>query len=240
MRLLDSSVVLASLHEAEPHHEACSALLLQGGHALYVHALAEVFSTLTGGAQGLRVGADLAQQLLRESVLPYVKTVTLAERDVMAALAQAQARGVRGGAVYDYLHLVAARKAGRSVNSTSGGDTLRFEHFEIDTTQRQVRVNGQPVALGARAFDSTVASACGLTLSGAVNSCAQGAGIGLTTTGWSTWPVPGARRLMQAGSQPWPQPGSAPAGACSRRRQHSAPPARRSAASTGPSTKRLR
>jgi hypothetical protein len=69
MRLLDSSVVLASLLEAEPHHEAC-------------------------GAQGLRVGADLAQQLLRESVLPYVKTVTLAERDVMAALAQAQSRGV--------------------------------------------------------------------------------------------------------------------------------------------------
>ena len=102
MRLLDSSVVLASLLEAEPHHEACSALVLQGGHALYVHALAEVFSTLTGGAQGLRVGADLAQQLLRESVLPYVKTVTLAERDVMAALAQAQSRGVRGAAVYDY------------------------------------------------------------------------------------------------------------------------------------------
>ena len=48
MRLLDSSVVLPSLHEAESHHEACSALLLQGGHALYVHALAEVFSTLTG------------------------------------------------------------------------------------------------------------------------------------------------------------------------------------------------
>ena len=48
MRLLDSSVVLASLHEAEPHHEACSALLLQGGHALDVNALAEVFSTLTG------------------------------------------------------------------------------------------------------------------------------------------------------------------------------------------------
>jgi hypothetical protein len=43
MRLLDSSVVLASLHEAEPHHEACNALLLQGGHALYVHALAECF-----------------------------------------------------------------------------------------------------------------------------------------------------------------------------------------------------
>jgi predicted nucleic acid-binding protein len=87
VRFLDSSVVLASMHEGEPHHAACSALLLRGGHALYVHALAEVFSTLTGGAQGLRIGAALAHQLLRESVLPYVKTVTLTERDVMAALA---------------------------------------------------------------------------------------------------------------------------------------------------------
>ncbi|MBL8341547.1 MAG: hypothetical protein JNL30_08765 [Rubrivivax sp.] len=68
MRPLDSSVVMASMHEAEPHHEACSALLLQGGRALYVHALAEVFSTLTGGAQGPRVGADLAHfaALVRE------------------------------------------------------------------------------------------------------------------------------------------------------------------------------
>lgn len=137
MRRLDSSVVLASMHEAEPHHEACSALLLQGGHALYVHALAEVFSTLTGGAQGLRVGSDLARRLLRESVLPYVKTVTLAERDVMAALAQAQSRGVRGGAVYDYLHLVAARKCGAEALVT-----LDFRHFAALVREGDPRVEG--------------------------------------------------------------------------------------------------
>lgn len=77
IRCLDRSVVLASLHEAEPHHEACNTLLLQGGYVLYVHALAEVFSTLTGGAQRLRIGADLAHRLLRESVLPCVQAVTL-------------------------------------------------------------------------------------------------------------------------------------------------------------------
>lgn len=124
MRLLDSSVVLASLHESEPHHEACSALLVQGGHALYVHAPAEVFSTLTGATLGLRVGADLAHRLLRESVLPYVTTVKLAEHEVMAALAQAQSRGVRGGAVHDYLHLVAVRKSGAEALVT-----LDLKHF---------------------------------------------------------------------------------------------------------------
>ena len=40
-----------------------------------------------------------------------------------------------------------------AVKNISGGDPLRFERFEIDTAQRQVRVDGQPVALGARAFD---------------------------------------------------------------------------------------
>jgi predicted nucleic acid-binding protein len=42
---------------------------------------------------------------------PFVKTVSLTERDVTAALGEVQSRGVRGGAVYDCLHLVAARKA---------------------------------------------------------------------------------------------------------------------------------
>ena len=39
------------------------------------------------------------------------------------------------------------------MKSTSGGDTLRFERFEIDTARRQVRVNGTPLVLGAHAFD---------------------------------------------------------------------------------------
>jgi predicted nucleic acid-binding protein len=132
MRFLDSSVILASLHEAEPHHDACNTLLLQGGHALYVHALAEVFSTLTGGTQGLRIGADLAHRLLRESVLPYVQAVTLDADEVMSALAHARARG---GAVYDYLHLVAARKAGAEALVT-----LDVKHFAALTRQGDPRV----------------------------------------------------------------------------------------------------
>ena len=130
MRFLDSSVILASLHEAEPHHDACNTLLLQGGHALYAHALAEVFSTLTGGTQGLRIGADLAHRLLRD-----VQAVTLDADEMMSALAHARARGVRGGAVYDYLHLVAARKAGAEALVT-----LDVKHFAALTRQGDPRV----------------------------------------------------------------------------------------------------
>lgn len=110
--LLDTSVLLASLHAGEPRHRASATLVEQGGHLVYVHALAELFSTLTGGRIEPRVAPDLAEQLLRESILPHVKSVTIGERDLMSALRDAHARGVRGGAVYDYLHLVAARKAG--------------------------------------------------------------------------------------------------------------------------------
>jgi predicted nucleic acid-binding protein len=124
-RLLDTSVLLASLNEAELHHDVCAALLGQGGHIVYVHALAEAFSTLTGGGQGLRLGADLAVRLLRDSVMPFVKTVGLSERDILAALGESQSRGVRGGAVYDYLHLVAARKAGADAVVT-----LDHRHFQ--------------------------------------------------------------------------------------------------------------
>lgn len=38
--------------------------------------------------------------------------MTLAGRDVMSAFAQAQSRGVRGGAEHDHLSVVAARKRG--------------------------------------------------------------------------------------------------------------------------------
>jgi len=110
--LLDTSIVLASLDADEPHHAACDRVLAAGGHTLYVHALTEVFSVLTGGRTGRRLRPAVAATLLRESVLPYVRMVALDGKEAMAALVDCEARGVRGGAIYDFLHLAAARKAG--------------------------------------------------------------------------------------------------------------------------------
>lgn len=110
--LLDTSVLVASLVPDEAHHASCDRLLAAGGHAVYVHALAETFSILTGGRQGRRVPADVACTLIGESIVPFVRTVALTGRELTAALAECSSRGVRGGAVYDLLHLIAARKAG--------------------------------------------------------------------------------------------------------------------------------
>ena len=49
---------------------------------------------------------------IEQSVVPYVQMQTLTGKDVMVALGECESRGVRGGAIYDWLHLAAARKAG--------------------------------------------------------------------------------------------------------------------------------
>ena len=110
--LLDTSVIIASLDSDEPHHAACDRLLARGGHKLYSHGLAETFAILTGGRHARRLRPALAAQLIQDSVLPFVQLVHLSGRETMAAIADSERRGARGGAIYDLLHLAAARKAG--------------------------------------------------------------------------------------------------------------------------------
>jgi predicted nucleic acid-binding protein len=113
--LLDSSVLVAALVPDEDSHAESLALLMEGGNEVYSHAFLETFSTLTGGKLGVRVDADLAAKLLNETVLPLVRVVELAGEDILAALLVARKHGIRGGAVYDFMHLAAARKARSAV-----------------------------------------------------------------------------------------------------------------------------
>jgi predicted nucleic acid-binding protein len=128
--LLDSSVLVAALASDELKHPECLALLLKGGNCIYSHALLETFSTLTGGKLGVRVTADFAVRMLAETVLPRVSVIELSSAEIIAALAVAQSRGVRGGCVYDYMHLVAAMKAGVSMIHTLNMDD--FLHLRRD------------------------------------------------------------------------------------------------------------
>ena len=109
--LLESSVLIAARDAGDADRVASDKLLAAGGNLIYQLALAEVFSILTGGRLGRRVGAATAAKLLEQSIVPLVEMVSLSARETMAALKAAEARGARGGAVYDLLHLVAARKA---------------------------------------------------------------------------------------------------------------------------------
>ena len=92
------------------------------------HTLLETFSTLTGGKLRFRVDADVAARLIAESVVPRVSAVMLTVDEVIEALRNARDHSVRGGGVYDYMHLVAARKANATVLYTL--NLADFQHLQ--------------------------------------------------------------------------------------------------------------
>lgn len=74
-----------------------------------LHALAEVFSTLTGGLTH-RLSADAALAIVENLSLD-LEFVDLTRDEILTGLRSAKRKGVRGGRVHDYLHVLAAEKA---------------------------------------------------------------------------------------------------------------------------------
>lgn len=135
MRYLDSSVLIAAMRSDNAHHEACARLMLAGGDlATSAHALMEVFSILTGGHSGPRVDAADAAQILEENLSKRFQIVSLSSREVFQMLKLCRSRGVRGGAIYDFQHLTAAKKAGAAILHTL--DIRDFQSFARDGDPR--------------------------------------------------------------------------------------------------------
>ena len=82
------------------------------------HALSEVFGTLTGGRLGVKFEANEAAEVMDELAAD-LEFVELTAKEILAALHDADKKGVRGGRVHDYLHAVAAQKAKAGVLLTS-------------------------------------------------------------------------------------------------------------------------
>lgn len=74
------------------------------------HALAEVFSALTGKPH-LRLPPSQAARLLR-SLAADLEFVELDTEEILQGLDDAQQLGVRGGHIHDLLHALAAEKCG--------------------------------------------------------------------------------------------------------------------------------
>ena len=122
---LDSSVLIAALHNEQPNHQECLALFTNNTPIVAAHGLVETFSTLTGGKLGFRRPPALVAQILAEDIAPLIECVQLTTQDIIASMVETEPRGIRGGAIYDYLHLAAARKAG-----ADRFYTLNMRHFE--------------------------------------------------------------------------------------------------------------
>lgn len=124
---IDSSVIISALIGEAPDHDACHAIFLSARHSIHAHALTETFSILTGGRLSLRIPAVDAASILKDQVAPRLDVQSLTETELLTAYGETEARGIRGGAIYDYLHLVAARKAGAMRFYTLNvGDFLSF------------------------------------------------------------------------------------------------------------------
>jgi predicted nucleic acid-binding protein len=109
---LDSSILVASLLPADPDYAACEQLLAQPGGLTLAHSFNETFATLTGGRLGIRIDQDTAAAMIRESILPSVQLVDATGPMILDAHSQARSRGARGGAIYDFMHLLAAARTG--------------------------------------------------------------------------------------------------------------------------------
>lgn len=137
MDFLDTSVLVAALVAEEEHHAKCRKLLLDGEFQVYAHGISEVFSTLTGGARGYRLSAGAVSEMLELRLMPRLRLISLTPAEMLRALREAESRGVRGGAVYDYFHLVAARK----------GKAEKFYTLDEKTSDRS-RDRGIPSSSG--------------------------------------------------------------------------------------------
>jgi predicted nucleic acid-binding protein len=90
---------------------AVASQILSANQFTRVHSLAEMFSTLTGGRLGFRFEPDKAAEMIKR-LTRYLNFVELSADETQQALSQAQRKGIRGGQVHDWLHVVAAKKAG--------------------------------------------------------------------------------------------------------------------------------
>jgi|UniRef100_UPI003782F586 predicted nucleic acid-binding protein len=108
---IETSALVAAIVGTEDYHRECDALMDSGELGMFAHGLAETFSILTSGRRKLQMTADAASELIEQDFLPLLSVTSLTPTEMMRAMRDAQSRGVRGGGIYDYLHLVAARKA---------------------------------------------------------------------------------------------------------------------------------
>lgn len=125
MHAIDSSVLIAAIVASETFHQECLCLLETASHAVFDQGLSESFNTLSGGKIKPRFLPSDAAQLISANVEKDIWVLDLPVKARLAAFDEAESRGVRGGAIYDYLHLVAARHHGMEKLYT-----LNMSHFQ--------------------------------------------------------------------------------------------------------------
>jgi predicted nucleic acid-binding protein len=129
----DSSALIAAIVEEEEHHAAAFRALDETTHGVTsTHALAETFSTLTSGRLEIQLTPEEAFGVIEANVVQRMEVIELTISDYRRAMLVSHAAGARGGAIYDMLHLQAARRvrAGRIL-------TINVRHFQTFAPDRK-------------------------------------------------------------------------------------------------------
>jgi predicted nucleic acid-binding protein len=126
MIYFDTSVLVAAVRDDDEHHPACVAAVKRGG-CTSTHAMLEAFSILTGGRTARRYSPAFATRVIEVSFEKQLQPLSLTWKEIHHLLADCQARGIRGGAIYDFQHLACARKAGaKTLLTLNTKDFLAF------------------------------------------------------------------------------------------------------------------
>ena len=126
---LDTTVLVASVVQQHPHHARAMSVirrLLQGkdeGH-IAAHGLAESYAVLTTLPVTPRIGPETAQKLIEENFLTRFAVVALTAREYSRLVSELAERGILGGATYDAIQILCAKKAG-----AERVYTFNVEHF---------------------------------------------------------------------------------------------------------------
>jgi predicted nucleic acid-binding protein len=110
--LFDTSVLVASVLEADHRHEASHKLLRQfAPHeaSCAAHSLAELYAALTGIKPPNRIRPDIAELLL-EHFKTSLHCISLTADEVLQTIHRTAALKLPGGIIYDALLLACARK----------------------------------------------------------------------------------------------------------------------------------
>jgi predicted nucleic acid-binding protein len=122
----DSSALIAAMVEGEEYHaSALDALAGVSEGITSTHALAEIFATVTSGRLDIRLTPNQATELIETSVAARLEVMNLTLSDYRQAMKASHKVGARGGALYDMLHIEAARRcrANRIL-------TINVRHFQ--------------------------------------------------------------------------------------------------------------
>jgi len=114
--LLDTSVLVAAMVEAHPHHDRALPWLQRVKHkeitaVITCHSLAESYSILTTLPVHPRIPSAVAWRLIQENILDAFTLVPLTGDDYRAVLEHLSMTGIIGGATYDALIAHTASKA---------------------------------------------------------------------------------------------------------------------------------